>query len=212
MMPPFGAGADALHLRRGIVAYPRRKHRGTIMHDIRAIRENPDAFDAALARRGLAPMASELLAMDAERRARITAAETAQAEQNRASKEVGAAKGRGDEAEFARLRALVAEKKAEVARLHEEAGTEQARLSEMLAGIPNLPLEDVPSGRTKVTMWNSAAGARRAIFPSHRKSISISRARRPGFDMAGCGETFRIALHGAEAARWRVCTGRWRSS
>ena len=116
------------------------------MHDIRAIRDNPQAFDAALARRGLSPMAETLLAMDAERRSRITAAETAQAEQNRASKEVGAAKARGDEAEFERLRALVAEKKAEVARLHEEAGAEQARLDEMLAGIPNLPHDDVPEG------------------------------------------------------------------
>jgi seryl-tRNA synthetase len=116
------------------------------MHDIRAIRDNPEAFDAALARRGLAPMAGALVAMDAERRARITAAETAQAEQNRASKEVGAAKARGDEAEFERLRALVAEKKAEVARLHEEAGAEQARLDAALAGIPNLPRDDVPEG------------------------------------------------------------------
>ena len=65
------------------------------MHDIRAIRENPEAFDAALARRGLAPLSSTLLALDEGRRARILAAETAQAEQNRASKEVGAAKARG---------------------------------------------------------------------------------------------------------------------
>ena len=130
------------------------------MHDIRAIRDNPDAFDAALARRGLSPMAADLLAMDTERRARITAAETAQAEQNRASKEVGAAKGRGDEAEFERLRALVADKKAEVARLHDEAAAEQARLDEALAGIPNLPLDDVPEGadesdNVEIRRWGS---------------------------------------------------------
>ena len=76
------------------------------MHDIRQIRENPAAFDAALSRRGLAPLSDELLALDAHRRANILAAETAQAEQNRASKEVGAAKARGDDAEFERLRAL----------------------------------------------------------------------------------------------------------
>ena len=83
------------------------------MHDIRTIRENPSAFDAALARRGDAPVSSDLLALDEARRARIQAAESAQAEQNKASKEVGAAKGRGDDAEFERLRALVAAKKAE---------------------------------------------------------------------------------------------------
>ncbi len=117
------------------------------MHDIRAIRENPAAFDAALTRRsGVAPMSAEILALDEGRRAKILAAETAQAAQNAASKEVGAAKARGDEAEFERLRALVAEKKAEVARLTEEAAAEDAKLRDLLLTIPNLPLDDVPTG------------------------------------------------------------------
>jgi seryl-tRNA synthetase len=98
------------------------------MHDIRTIRDNPAAFDADLARRGLPPLSSDLLALDGARRAKILAAETATAEQNRASKEVGAAKARGDDAGFERLRALVAEKKAEVARLTAEAAEEDARL------------------------------------------------------------------------------------
>jgi seryl-tRNA synthetase len=68
-----------------------------------------------LSRRGLAPMSSEILALDEARRAKILAAETAQAAQNARLQRVGAAKARGDEAEFERLRALVAEKKAEVA-------------------------------------------------------------------------------------------------
>ncbi|MFN3992977.1 MAG: serine--tRNA ligase [Tabrizicola flagellatus] len=116
------------------------------MHDIRFIRENPDAFDRALSRRGLAPMAAELLAIDEARRAKILAAETAAAAQNAASKEVGAAKARGDEAEFERLRALVAEKKAEGARLTEEAGAEDARLRDALMRIPNMALDEVPEG------------------------------------------------------------------
>ncbi len=116
------------------------------MHDIRAIRENPAAFDAALARRGDAPVSSDLLRLDESRRAKILAAETAQAEQNKASKEVGAAKGRGDEAEFERLRALVAEKKAEVARMQTEAKDLDALLTDQLIRIANLPAEDVPEG------------------------------------------------------------------
>ena len=117
------------------------------MHDIRAIRENPAAFDAALTRRsGVAPMSAEILALDEGRRVKILAAETAQAAQNAASKEVGAAKARGDEAEFERLRALVAEKKAEVARLTEEAAAEDVKLRDLLLTIPNLPLDDVPTG------------------------------------------------------------------
>jgi seryl-tRNA synthetase len=116
------------------------------MHDIRAIRENPAAFDAALARRGLAAASPAILALDEDRRGKILAAETAAAEQNRASKEVGAAKARGDEAEFERLRALVAEKKAEIARLTAEAAAEDAALGDMLMWIPNLPLAEVPDG------------------------------------------------------------------
>ena len=116
------------------------------MHDIRAIRDNPTAFDAALARRGDAPLSAQLLDVDAARRAKIQAAEEAQAEQNKASKLVGAAKASGDEAEFERLRALVAEKKAAVAKLTEEAKAEDAKLTDMLARIPNQPAEDVPMG------------------------------------------------------------------
>ncbi len=117
------------------------------MHDIRTIRENPAGFDAALSRRGLHPMSSDLLALDESRRAAIHGAETAQAAQNAASKEAGAAKGRGDDAEFGRLRAVVTEKKAEIATRGEEASALDARLKDALMRIPNLPLDDVPTGR-----------------------------------------------------------------
>ncbi|SMX42282.1 serine--tRNA ligase [Actibacterium lipolyticum] len=116
------------------------------MHDIKTIRENPAAFDAALSRLGADAMSSEILAIDEARRAKILAAETAQAEQNKASKEVGAAKGRGDEEEFQRLRGLVADKKAEVARLNDEAKAEDARLTDLLMRLPNLPYDDTPEG------------------------------------------------------------------
>ncbi len=130
------------------------------MHDIRAIRENPAAFDAALARRGDAPVSSDLLRLDESRRAKILAAETAQAEQNKASKEVGAAKGRGDEAEFERLRALVAQKKAEIAQMQNEAKDLDALLTDQLARIANLPAEDVPQGadeddNVEVNRWGN---------------------------------------------------------
>ena len=116
------------------------------MHDIRAIRENPAAFDAALARRGVSDASSGLLKIDGDRRAAILAAETAQAEQNKASKQVGAAKGRGDEAEFERLRALVAEKKAEVAEMNARAKELDEALTDALARLPNLPHDDIPDG------------------------------------------------------------------
>ena len=128
------------------------------MHDIKAIRENPDAFDAALARRGDAPVSGQVLTLDEERRAKISAAETAQAELNKASKLVGAAKASGDEAEFERLRTLVTDKKVEVAQMQAEAKDLDVRLTDMLARIPNLPAADVPDGadeteNVEITRW-----------------------------------------------------------
>ena len=116
------------------------------MHDIKVIRENPAAFDAALARRGLSSMSASILEIDSARRAAILAAETAQAEQNKASKSVGAAKAKGDETEFERLRTLVAEKKAEVSEMTAKAKEQDIALNEILLTIPNLGYEDVPDG------------------------------------------------------------------
>ena len=117
------------------------------MHDIRAIRDNPAAFDAALARRGLSPASPEILAIDEARRAAITQAETAQADRNAASKDVGRAKASGDEAEFERLRALVGEKKQEIAGLDDIAKAKDAELTAILEALPNLPSPDAPDGK-----------------------------------------------------------------
>jgi seryl-tRNA synthetase len=117
------------------------------MHDIRAIRDNPAAFDAALARRGLPAASPAILSLDEERRSLILKAETAQAEANKAAKAVGAAKARGDDAEFERLRAQVAETKAEIAAANDAAKARDAELTDLLLRIPNLPYADVPNGR-----------------------------------------------------------------
>jgi len=116
------------------------------MHDIRAIRENPEAFDKGLSRRGLPAQSGDILKIDDARRAAIHAAETALAERNAASKQVGAAKAKGDEAEFERLRALVGAKKAEIAELEDQAKEETSRLNDILMSLPNLPADDIPDG------------------------------------------------------------------
>lgn len=116
------------------------------MHDIRIIRDDPAAFDAALARRGDAPVSSELIALDTRRREAIQAAQDALQDRNAASKQVGAAKAKGDEDEFQRLRALVAEKKDEIARLEADAKTLQEQLDDRLMRLPNTPDADVPDG------------------------------------------------------------------
>lgn len=154
------------------------------MHDIRVIRDDPAAFDAALSRRGLAPLSPSILALDAERRARINAAETAQAEQNRASKDVGAAKARGDEAAFEELRALVAAKKAEVAAMQAEAAALDARLRDLLMTIPNPPLDSVPEGadendNVEIRRW----GEPRALDFTPAEHFEIAGVR-PGMDFA----------------------------
>ncbi|WP_306007118.1 serine--tRNA ligase [Aquicoccus porphyridii] len=116
------------------------------MHDIRAIRDNPQAFDAALARRGEAPMSSEILTLDEARRTKILAAETAQADQNRAAKAIGAAKAAGNDAEFTRLRDEVAAKKSEVAQMQAEAKELDHKLADLLMTLPNRLADDVPDG------------------------------------------------------------------
>ena len=130
------------------------------MHEIRFIRENPGDFDAHMTRRGLGPQSAAILAVDTARRARIAAAETAQADRNAASKEVANAKASGDEANFERLRALMAAKKDEVAELEAQAKAQDAELTEMLAGLPNLLHPDVPEGvdeadNTEIRTWGT---------------------------------------------------------
>ena len=152
------------------------------MHDIRLIREAPDAFDAALARRGVEPVAAAILALDETRRARIRAAEEALAERNAASKAIGEAKARGDEAEFARLRALVADAKARIAALEEDARAADRALADRLAEIPNLPDGDVPDGpdetaNVELRRWGTPRAFR---FPP-REHFDIPAAL-PGLD------------------------------
>jgi seryl-tRNA synthetase len=119
------------------------------MHDIRLIRENPADFDAQMARRGLAPMSPQILAIDAGRRAKITAAGEALAERNAASKEVGQAKASGGNEKFERLRALVANKKNEITRLEAEAAAEDKRLNDLMLTIPNAPHDSIPDGASE---------------------------------------------------------------
>ena len=154
------------------------------MHDIRAIRENPAAFDLGLSRRGLAAMSQVLLGLDEARRTAIHGAETAQAAQNAASREAGAAKARGYEAEFNRLRGLVTQKKAEIASLGEQAATHDARLRTELMSLPNLPLTDIPDGRDEsdnieIRRW----GNPRNFDFTPREHFDIAGVK-PGMDFA----------------------------
>ncbi|MEO1206441.1 MAG: serine--tRNA ligase [Pseudomonadota bacterium] len=116
------------------------------MFDIKWIRDHPEAFDAGLKRRGVAPKAAELIALDDTRRENLTKLQESQARRNAASKDIGKAKGQKDEETAQKLMAEVAELKG-VLQAGEEAERENdAELREALASIPNLPLDDVPDG------------------------------------------------------------------
>ena len=117
------------------------------MHDIRAIRENPEAFDEGLRRRGLSPRAESLLALDEKRRAAILALQTAQERRNAASKQIGLAMGRKDIVAADDYRAEVAGLKATMPELEAAEREAAGALETELAAIPNLPLQDTPDGK-----------------------------------------------------------------
>lgn len=117
------------------------------MHDIKWIRDNPQAFDAGLTSRGKEALSAEVLGLDAERRAHMTRLQELQAKANAAAKAIGAAMGRKDLAEAERLKAEVAEIKATIQQGEAEDRELDRRITEILAGLPNTPAADVPLGK-----------------------------------------------------------------
>ena len=138
------------------------------MHDLKALRADPAAFDAALARRGVAPVAATILEADARLRATQTALQAALARRNEASKAIGAAKAKRDEEAANALMAEVAALKDSIAAGEAEERTQQAEVDALLAAIPNLPAPEVPegsdeSGNVEVKRW----GEPRAFGEEH---------------------------------------------
>lgn len=130
------------------------------MHDIRFIRENPEAFDAALARRGAESVAQKLIALDEERRALTTQVQVAQSRRNEASKLIGAAMAKGDKDTAETIKAEVAAIKEEMPAIEARADEAAAKLKEELEIIPNLPSDDVPDGtgeeeNVEVARWGT---------------------------------------------------------
>src|ERR1700730_755239 len=133
------------------------------MHDIKTIRDNPQAFDAGLARRGLPGRADELIALDDKRRAAIAELQKAQERRNAASKEIGQAMGRKDAAAAEALKAEVASLKTTMPEMEAAEKAALAALETELAAIPNLPAHDAPNGRDE----NDNVEIRRIGAPPH---------------------------------------------
>jgi seryl-tRNA synthetase len=117
------------------------------MHDIKWIRENPEAFDAALARRGAEPAAAGLIALDEKRRSVIQSLQDMQSRRNAASKEIGAAMAQKNMELAEKLKAEVADLKDKMPRAEEEDRQVTAELNDALSRLPNMPFDDVPDGK-----------------------------------------------------------------
>jgi seryl-tRNA synthetase len=130
------------------------------MHDLKYIRENSQDFDAALIRRGAAPVAASILVLDENRRAILTEMQNAQARRNEASKAIGVAMGKGDTATAEALKAEVAQLKDTLPSLEERERAAGAELDSLVAGLPNLPAADTPDGadetdNVEIARWGS---------------------------------------------------------
>ena len=130
------------------------------MHDIRLIRDDPDTFDAGLARRGAEPAAAEILALDEQRRAVSTQMQEAQSRRNEASKAIGKAMGQGDSDTAEALKAEVAELKQSLPNLEANEKSLGEKLNDAMACLPNIPLPDVPDGadedgNVEVSRWGA---------------------------------------------------------
>lgn len=130
------------------------------MHDIRLIRENPTAFDAGLARRGVEPQSAQILALDEQRRAIATRMQEGQNRRNEASKSIGQAMGQGDTARAEALKAEVAQLKETLPALEAEEKELTTRLQYELAALPNIPADEVPHGEdetqnVEISRWGT---------------------------------------------------------
>ena len=119
------------------------------MHDLKYIRENPEAFDAALKRRGAASVSASILVLDETRRSLLTQSQNVQAQRNDASKAIGAAMGNGDTETAEALKAEVASLKETSPQLEEQERAAGLELDALLAALPNLPAEDTPEGASE---------------------------------------------------------------
>ena len=116
------------------------------MHDIKAIRENPEAYDRHWSAKGRSGAAAEAVKLDAQLRAAQTSLQEAQAKRNESSKLIGMAKAKKDEAEAQRLMAEVESLKGVMATAAEEEALVGGKLKDLLASLPNIPAPEVPAG------------------------------------------------------------------
>ena len=170
------------------------------MHDIKAIRDDPQAFDKGLARRGLPPRAESLIAIDEKRRAAILALQLAQERRNAASKQIGVAMARKDTVAVEDFRAEVAALKATMPELEAAEREATKALEDALAEIPNLPFDDVPDGKDESDNVEVRRHGEAPAFPNSNTPQGAFRDRREAWPdgLRGRREALRRAFRGAQ--------------
>ncbi|EDL47898.1 serine--tRNA ligase [Erythrobacter sp. SD-21] len=172
------------------------------MHDIAFIRANPDAFDAALKRRGAEPVADRIVALDAKKREAQTRVQEAQSRRNEASKAIGQAMGQGDKEKAEALKAEVADIKASMPAWEEAEQEAASELTDLLARLPNMPADDVPDGadesdNVEVATW----GEKRAFAFEPKEHADIGPALGMDFETGASLSGARFTFLRGDIAR-----------
>ncbi|MBA3940915.1 MAG: serine--tRNA ligase [Sphingopyxis sp.] len=180
------------------------------MHDIRLIRDNPAAFDAGLARRGLAPLSARIVAADASLRALQTEIQGALARRNEASKLIGQAMAQGDTDKAEALKAEVADLKTALPAKEEAEREQLAALQDVLAAIPNIPADDVPDGadeeaNVEIARW----GTPRSFDFAPREHADFAPALGLDFETAAKMSGARFAFLKGQMARLERALGQY---
>ncbi|WP_288989770.1 serine--tRNA ligase [uncultured Sphingopyxis sp.] len=180
------------------------------MHDIRLIRENPQAFDASLARRGFEPMSATILAADAELRALQTAIQASLARRNEASKLIGQAMAQGDKDRAESLKSEVAALKEKLPAEEQAERDRLAALQDILAALPNLPADDVPDGldeegNVEIARW----GTPRSFEFQPREHADFGPALGLDFETAAKMSGARFAFLKGQMARLERALGQF---
>ena len=180
------------------------------MHDIRLIRDDPQAFDAGLARRGLDPLSADILAADASLRALQTEIQAALARRNEASKLIGQAMAQGDKDKAEALKAEVAELKTSLPAKEEAERAQLAALQDRLAALPNLPADDVPdgedeAGNVEISRW----GTPRSFDFSPKEHADFAPALGLDFETAAKMSGARFAFLKGQMARLERALGQF---
>ena len=180
------------------------------MHDLRFIRENPQAFDAGLTARGAEPAATRILELDERRRALTTRLQEAQGRRNEASKAIGQAMGKGDTATAETLKAEVAALKTSLPALEDEERALGEQLDALLAALPNLPAEDVPQGadeseNQEISRW----GEPRDFAFAPKEHADLGPALGLDFESAAAMSGARFAFLRGQMARLERALGQF---